>query len=357
MTMRTVLQRTAAVLALLAALLLFAWTGRSTSVGSAAGRAGGPPRVALFVNGTLGDKSFYDAAARGLARAAATGGVRARVIEGGNDPTRWEAALTDLVDSGDFDAVVTGTFTMVGLVEKLAAAYPAARFIVFDASVDFARCRCRNVHAMRFRQAEAAYLAGHLAARLAGVDAPTVGAIGGVQIPVIDDFLLGYSAGAQAARPGLRVLRQYANSFSDPATAKEIAKAMYGQGAAVVFQVAGGSGQGVIEAAAEAGRWVIGVDSDQYLLYKDSHPERAARIVSSVMKNVDVAIERALGELAAGSLRWGDNVSLGLAEGGVGLATGAPGWLALPPVVVDELQALQAGIVAGRVAVPSTLAR
>jgi basic membrane protein A len=299
--------------------------------------------VALFVNGTLGDKSFFDAAARGLRQAGSELGLRVRVIEGGRDPTRWEPALADLADSGDFDLIVTGTFAMVALVQRTAERYPQARFIVFDAQVDPATCRCANVHSMVFRPREAAQLAGALAARVVAREsgtAPILGAVGGLPIPVVDDFIDGFIAGARETDPRVRVLRQYANSFGDPATAKDIAKAMVAQGAGLVFQVAGGSGQGVIEAAAETGRWVIGVDADQHLLYRDAYPQRAARILTSVMKHVDVALLQALRRWRAGELRFGGVESLGLAEGGVSLATSGPGWAALPPADVATLRAM-----------------
>lgn len=336
---RTLARRALIGLVIVAGLFAFAWTGR---VGPA-GPSSNAPRVALFVNGTLGDKSFFDAAARGLRQAGSELGLRVRVIEGGRDPTRWEPALADLADSGDFDLIVTGTFAMVALVQRTAERYPRARFIVFDARVDPAACRCANVHSMVFRPREAAQLAGALAARVVARETgapPVLGTVGGLPIPVVDDFIDGFIAGAKQADPRVRVLRQYANSFGDPATAKDIAKAMVAQGAGLVFQVAGGSGQGVIEAAAETGRWVIGVDADQHLLYRDAYPQRAARILTSVMKHVDVALLQALRRWRAGQLPFGGAESLGLAEGGVSLATSGPGWAALPPAELEALRTM-----------------
>jgi basic membrane protein A len=214
------------------------------------------------------------------------------------------------------------------------------------------------VHSLLFRQREAAFLAGHLAARVvasevrgssatAAAGPITLGAVGGLPIPVVDDFIDGFAAGATHAEPQLRLLRQYANSFSDPATAKDIAKAMYAQGAGLVFQVAGGSGQGVIEAAAETGRWAIGVDSDQYALYREAYPARAAHILSSVLKNVDAGLLQALGQLKQGTLQFGVTSSLGLAEGGVSLAHSGPGWQALPPAFAAEMAALAQAVASG----------
>ena len=216
---------------------------------------------------------------------------------------------------------------------------------------------------MLFRQSEGAYLAGYLASRL-GESANTapggallLGVVGGMQIPVVDDFIVGFIAGAQAAAPRASVKRQYVNSFSDPATAKEMSKALFGQGVSLMFHVAGASGQGVIEAAVEARRLAIGVDSDQYGVYAKSNPEKAKVIMASVLKRVDVAVERAVRLHKAGALPYGRSESLGLAEGGISLlrsphVPAGPGgiWTA-------EIDALTARIKAGEVRVPSLFGR
>ena len=352
----------AALLWLLRALLLL---GCLYGLNALADRLGQPAsgdtrlRVALFINGALGDKSFFDAAARGLDQAARSLPLRARVVEGGVDPTRWQAALNDLADSGEYDVIVAGTFTMAPAIEDLARRYPALRFIVFDAQVDYRRCACANVYSMRFRQNEGAYLAGFLAARLAhdgfARSAPGggLGAVGGMQLPVIEDFLLGFQAGAQAAVPGIAIQVQYANAFSDPAAGKEIARLQFARGASVVFHAAGATGQGVNEAAEEAGRHAIGVDLDQAALYREQHPARAAAIVTSVMKQVDVGLVRALALALDGRLPYGRAESLGLREGGVRLAPRSQVMDRLAPDLAAELARRQAGIVAGRVKVPS----
>ncbi|HKX44838.1 MAG TPA: BMP family ABC transporter substrate-binding protein [Burkholderiaceae bacterium] len=319
-------------------------------------------RVALFINGTLGDKSFFDSAARGLASARATLPVHVKVIEGGTDPTRWQGALTDLADSGDYDLIVTGTYTMVPYVQVLAAQYPQAHFVVFDAAVDYARCPCGNVHSILFRQNEGAYLAGYLAASLdrsglLGVPAARgLGVVGGMQIPVIDDFIVGFRAGALAAAPGIPVLSQYANSFSDPAAGKEIAKAQFSRGVGLVFHAAGATGQGVNEAAREANRYVIGVDMDQYALYRTSNPPLASRIVTSVLKNVDVAIRRAIEQQLQGRLAFGRAESLGLAENGVSLSRQSEALAKAPPEVLQSLDQAERAVIEHRVQVPSAFA-
>jgi len=316
-------------------------------------------RAALFINGTLGDKSFFDSAAHGMQEVRRTLPVAVRVVEGGTDPTRWESALADLADSGDYDVIVVGTFTMVPYVQKLAGQFPAARFIVFDAAVDYGRCGCGNVHSILFRQNEGAYLAGYLAADLVREGLPGVardsglGVVGGMQFPVIEDYIVGFRAGAEAAAPGIHVASQYANGFSDPAAGKEIARAQMEQGAAIVFHAAGASGQGVNEAASEAHRYAIGVDLDQYALYRQSSPAKAAAIVTSVLKNVDVAIERAIALQLQGKLAYGSVESLGLAEHGVSLARHSAVLAQLPAARLERIDAIREDIIAGRIRVPS----
>ncbi|MBB6255182.1 BMP family ABC transporter substrate-binding protein [Nitrospirillum iridis] len=334
-----------------------------TPAGAGARAADGrPQRVAFFVNGALGDKSFFDSAARGLRQAKADLHLATRTIEGGYDPTRWESGLVDLADSGDFPIIVTGTYTMGPLVQKVAPDYPDVTFILFDGVVDYAHCACHNVYSMRFRQNEGGYLAGVLAAGLMrtgaipGAAPGLVGLVGAMPIPVINDFAAGYVAGAQDAAPGITVLRQFANSFSDPAMGKEIAKAQYGQGAGVIFQVAGATGQGVIEAAEETGRYVIGVDSDQAALYRVSSPRRAARILTSVMKNVDTAILRALRLWQQGRLPLGRTESLGLKEGAIGLADNPDAALTVPPAVRAAVAAARQRIIDGTLTVPTAFA-
>jgi len=313
-----------------------------------------PLQVALFVNGTLGDRSFFDSAALGLRRAHAELGMATKTVEAGADPTGWEGALTDLVDGGDYDVIVVGTYTLTPLVEKLAAGYPETKFIFFDGTVDYARCVCGNVYSVLFRQNEGGYLAGVLAARLASDHANArLGIIGGMDIPVVNDYAVGFQAGVRSVDPALVVMTQYANSFTDPATGKEIAKAEYGQGADIIFQIAGASGQGVIEAAAETGHYVIGVDSDQATIYQAASPDRAARIVTSVLKRVDNAVFRALTLASQGALPFGTAESLGLKQGAIGLADNRFTQAIVPAATMAEVRQVETAIEDGRLTVPS----
>ena len=147
-----------------------------------------------------------------------------------------------------------------------------------------------------------------------------IGSVGGQEIPVILDFMVGYEQGAKDTNPDIQVIRQFADSWNDPAKGKELAKAQYSQGADIVFQIAGGTGQGVFEAAAEDGKYAIGVDSDQAVAVAEADPAQAERILTSMLKNVDNSIVRALQMHIDGTLPYGEVENLGIAEGGVGLA-------------------------------------
>jgi basic membrane protein A len=303
----------------------------ASSSGAGAGEtssesAGEPLKIVHFVNGVLGDKSFFDSAQRGVDRAVAELGVEAKTIEAGLDETTWEAALIDTIENEDADIYILGTFQLNSYLTNLADNYPDKHFIIYDAPVDYEACECSNVYSILYKQNEGSYLAGVYAAAMTtqaieGMNAEAIiGSVGGQEIPVILDFMVGYEQGARDTNPDIQVIRQFAGGWNDPAKGKELAKAQYSQGADIVFQIAGGTGQGVFEAAVEDGKFAIGVDSDQALIIQDADPAQAERILTSMLKNVDNSLFRAIQLHLDGSLPYGQIEALGIAEGGVGLA-------------------------------------
>jgi basic membrane protein A len=296
--------------------------------GESAAPSGEPLNVLLFINGSLGDKSFFDSAQRGIDRAVTELGIEADTIETTYDATQWEPALVDALANGDYDVIVLGTSNMVEYVQRIAPQYPDVQFIFFDDTVNYETCEnnCANVYSMLYKQNEGSYLAGVYAAamttqELDGMNADAIiGSVGGQEIPVILDFMVGYEQGAKDTNADIQVIRQFADSWNDPAKGKELTKAQYSQGADIVFQIAGGTGQGVFEAAAEDGKYAIGVDSDQALAVQEADPAQAERILTSMLKNIDNSIVRALQLHIDGTLPYGQVENLGIAEGGVGLA-------------------------------------
>jgi basic membrane protein A len=318
-------------------------------------------KVVLVINGVLGDKSFFDSAQRGIDRAKQELNIEAETIELGVDPAKWEPGLEDVAANKPYDILIAGTFQMRDLVASVAARHPDKRFIIFDTDVDYDKCpnKCENVYSILYKQNEGSYLAGLYAGLMVQQPLPgmtgkrLIGAIGGQDIPVINDFIVGYKQGAKDAGldPEREVLVQYAGGWNDPAKGKEITKAMYRQGASIVFNVAGGTGLGIFEAAAEDGSWAIGVDSDQWLMLKDEKPELAARILTSMLKNVDNSLFRALKLHLEGKLAWGKAESLGIAEGGVGLAKNENYQKLTPEDIKARIEEAEKAILEGRIRV------
>ncbi len=289
-------------------------------------------RVVSVVNGTLGDKSFFDSAQRGMDAIADEYDIEIDTVELGIDPANWEPGLLDVMsDSDSYDILIAGTFQMIDYMAANAHLYPDKYFMFYDAPMPYGNMDvcvegCANVYSMTYAQNQGSFLAGVYAAAITTSmmegtnDAPIIGAVGGQQIPVIDDFIVGYEQGACLVNPDTQSIVQYAGSWNDPARGKEITLAMYEQGADIVFQIAGGTGVGVFEAAHEQEHYAIGVDSDQATIVAETDPDQAERILTSMLKNVDNSIFRAVTLHLEGTLPYGSAESLGIPEGGVGLA-------------------------------------
>ncbi len=289
-------------------------------------------RVKLVLNGTLGDKSFFDSAKRGMDMMTKELGYETKVIEMGYDRNKWEPGLEEAAAADDYDVLIAGTFDMAPYITTIAPKYPNKKFWTFDAGPDFAKCEggCKNVYAVEFKQNEGSYLLGIAMGELVKAktlpnqgDRTKVGIIGGADFPGINDFMVGFKHGFREAGldPEKDVIVQYVggdNPFSNPAKGKEIAKAMYAQGAVLVWGVAGSSGNGAFEAAAEDGMYALGVDSDQYLTIPDA--KQKATIVTSMLKNVDAGLLRAAKLDAAGKLGYGATERVGVADDAVGVA-------------------------------------
>jgi len=308
--------------------------------------------VIQLINGTLGDKSFTDSAHRGLVQASEEFGFKHIVNEAGADPAKWEPAFMDALLDPDIDVIVVGSGDLMDIMVENAPLYPEKYFIMFDNPVDFeeACSDCSNVYAVQYMQNEGSYLAGLYAGLMS--ETGMIGAVGGKDIPVIQDFLVGYKQGAvDAGLAEENVLIQFAESWNDPAKGKELALTMYQQGADYVFQVAGGTGVGVFQAAEEAGKWAIGVDSDQAIIIEETDPEQAAVIATSMLKNVDKSLYRAFKLFYEGNtLAWGTNEALGIPDG-VGLAYNKFYDEYTPQDVKDKIAEMEAKVIAGDIVI------
>jgi basic membrane protein A len=198
--------------------------------------------------------------------------------------------IRGLLDRGVNVILAAGGWYMVDPVDVLAREYPDVLFVLFD---DYAKEYLPNVASVTFKQNEVSFLAGALAAMQSRTE--VVGVIGAIDVPSINDFIVGYEAGARYYNPRIRILKDYIfnhdkqrDPFSNSQVAYNIARDMYqSRNVDVIFQVAGGSGMGVFSAAQSYGRYAIGVYSDQDYLAE-------GYILTSVIKRVDKAIEKVI---------------------------------------------------------------
>jgi basic membrane protein A len=319
-------------------------------------------KVVLYLNGTLGDKSFFDSAASGMERVKKELGITPKVIEGTYDAARWEPDLIQLSE-GDWDVIIAGTWQLQEMLEKLAPKTPNKKWITFDTSVDYSKPGLGNVYSILYKQNEGSFVVGALAAIVTTSKMPlanpqkVIGFLGGMDIQVINDFKVGYEQGAKYIDPAVKVLVSYVGDWADSAKGKELMLAQYDQGADIGFNVAGQAGLGLLDAAKEKKRYAIGVDSDQFLLYKDSDPDKASYIVTSMLKNVGASLYRAIKGTMDGSIKYGAAEALGIAEGGVGVADNENFKKQISEEVRKKIKDLEKKVVSGEIKVDTAFGK
>lgn len=304
-------------------------------------------RVGLvFDVGGRGDKSFNDAAFRGVQRALSELDVEAEFVEPGDGADR-ESGLRLLASRG-FDLIIGVGFVFSDDMLQVAKDYPQR----FFANIDYAKfdehgfvMPPQNMVALKFREEEGSFLVGAVAALSSKTHA--IGFVGGMDIPLIHKFENGYRQGALAVCADCRVLSGYAgtsaDAFKNPAKGKELALAQYGAGADVIFHAAGSTGLGVFEAARERHHRAIGVDSDQW-------DEAPGYLLTSMTKQVDVSVFEVIRSVAIGQFKSGVRV-FGLREGGVDYTYDEPARGMISSEVRARVEALRAQIIAGQLTV------
>jgi basic membrane protein A len=307
-------------------------------------------KIALLLSGNLGDMSFLDSANAGVQEIAQTYNAEVKVIEMGSDSTKYETNVLDASDA-DYDIIIGSGWQLQEPFENVAVDYPDKKYILFDASVDYTKDDYSNVYSITYKANEGSYLAGIMAASMS--ESGIIGFLGGMDGQGINDFLIGYIEGAQYINPDIKVISGYVGSYSDSPKCKEMALAQYSQGADFVFTAAGASGIGTLEAAKEVGKYAIGVDSDQAMLYKDSDIDQANLIPASVMKNVDKTLIRAYQKILDGSLTWGAAENLGLQEDAVGLSDNEFYQKLVPDDIKAKIEDAKEKIISGDITVTS----
>ena len=290
--------------------------------------------------GGINDQSFNQSAWEALERLNDKYGVKVSYLES-VQASDYATNLDKMIDQGN-DFIWGVGFSMADELYTTASMNSEQLFGIIDHS--YGDENLDNVICMMFRNQEASFLVGYVAGKT--TQSNQVGFVGGIGSAIIDQFEYGYRAGVAYAAEELgkeiTVSVQYAESFSDAARAKAIAAKMYTSGCDVIFQAAGNAGNGVIEAAKEADKYVIGVDRDQYSLAPEN-------VLTSALKRVDEAVFLVSKEVMDGKDFGGSTLEYGLTEGTVGIPTENPN---MDPTVYTDTMKVQELIKEGKITVP-----
>ncbi len=308
-------------------------------------------KVALVIaQGGLGDLSYNDLGMKGANQAAIDFGASIKPIESSDVVGQGEQILRNAAKAG-FDLVITLEYSHADPLARVAPDFPKTHFAIINIPV-----KQPNVASVLFKEQEGSFLAGALAAmvednpKIPGIrGTKTIGAIGGTKSKGIDKFLVGYKEGAHYIDKDMKVLTAYSETFGDPAKGKEMSLSMFEQGADIIYQVAGGTGQGVIAAAKETGHYAIGVDSDQDYL-------APGHVLTSMIKRTDMAVYNLIKDECNGNYPAGKTVIYGLKEGGVGLSPMTYTRYMIPKSDLDKLDQIKQKIISGEIKVTDVTA-
>ncbi len=303
-------------------------------------------KVAVVAGGEIGDMGFIDSANGGLERMVNELGLETMIITNHDDNNNNLDILLSAAEEADLIFVIPGYFFDEQLKEVVPQ-FPDKTFVYVDGASSI-----EGMMSVSFKQNEGAFLAGALAALMTtqtealanADDATVVGFMGGADMPVIHDYQVGFDQGAKYAVEGITLVDQYAGTHYDAAIGKETALAMYGQGADIIFQAAGPTGLGLFEAAKEAERYAIGVDTNQ----KGLAPEW---VLASMRKNVGDSIFQFTQAFISGELEAGAALSYGLAENGVGIDYGGMDPDLVPQEIKDKVAEYAQKIIDGEIVV------
>jgi basic membrane protein A and related proteins len=333
--------------------------GTATGGGAAECNADLKVGVAFDIGG-LGDKSFNDSANAGLQQAIADGLVcqdNAIVNEANSTGSDRDQNVQALADAG-MNLVIGVGFSFSPGINTIAPDYPDVNFMIVDG---FATCGTAcgltndaeaipNVADYTFKEQEGSFLVG--AAAVLKCQCETIGFLGGQQgTGLIEKFQAGYEAGAHQIDPNVEILVEYigdsTEAFNDPVKGQQLSTKMYDEGAEIIYHASGASGAGLFNAAVEAQKEAIGVDSDQYLT---ASPEQQPLILTSMIKRVDVAVYNSIEAESNGS--FGGSQVFGMAEDGVDYATSNP--TELTADITEQLDQFKQQIIDGTIVVPDT---
>lgn len=323
-------------------------THSSGSGSSTAAKTSSSFSVAWVMSDNLGDHGFNDSAASGFYKAE-KGGVGAKLLQASpTDPQVWNQNLQAVSQSGKYNLVyVTGD----GLNDDLTTAakqYPNQKYVDLDNSVS-----APNVVSIHYDENEGSYLAGVLAATVSEdpKDFPLskgdkkVALVAGQDIPVIEDFIVGFKQGVKSVDPQITVSISFIGNFNDAQKAEELTKTQFANGADIAYNVAGPAGLGILKAAAETNHYAIGVDSNQNSLYPKN-------IVASMLKQIGSSVYDTITAARNGTQKYGITENYGLSNDGVALILNQS---LVPQSVQQKLDAAKQQVASGQVKVASAI--
>jgi basic membrane protein A and related proteins len=305
--------RTFGALAALATVALAVGCGSSGGGSSSTSAASGKPLVVLVTDvNQLNDHGFNQLAYQGLLKAQRELGIHGAVYQSASA----QAYIPNLSTAArkHADLVISVGFDQANAIAKVAKQFPDTKFAIIDVANGDLAGKPKNVEGLIFKEQEVGYLAGYLAGLIekqSGGSSNTIGSVGGQKQPPVDRYIAGYQAGAKKADPGIKLLNAYSQDWVDQAKCKTAALNQIDAGANVVFQVAGGCGLGVLDAAKEKGVWGVGVDADQSYL--------GPQVLTSAMKRVDTSVYATIQQVLDGKFAGGTDSVFSIKNDGVAL--------------------------------------
>ena len=292
-------------------------------------------------------QGFGQSIVAGLDKAKADFGVEVKLIDTGNRALDYEEQFNNVAKDGQYDLVFVMGWELVDALVKTAEAYPNQRFVFIDGVLDSDKIVYAD-----FSEEEGSFVTGAFAALMADQgssikglgDGKAIGFVGGRDIPVIRNFLRGYEEGAKAAAPDVRVDAVFAGTFDDPAKGSELTMALYGQGNDIVYNVAGPTGEGVLQASAAADKYSIGVDIDQCGV-------APGHVMASMLKRGDIAVYTLIKDEVEGRTVKPGTYSFDLESGGVELLMCPEVADMIPDEVKAKVAELRQGVIDGTITI------
>ena len=303
-----------------------------------------PLRVTMiYPSDCIGDSGYCDSFHIGVRTAEAELGISLTEVAGmESDPAATEMQLREAAQNSDL--VLAAGYQMGAALANVAPDFPDTKFAIFDVVLDIP-----NVASVNYKANEGSFLVGAIAALKS--ESGKIGYIGGADVPLLHEFEAGYIAGVHAVNPDAAVTVEYISEdetgFGMPDRAKEIALAQYASGIDVIYVAAGGSGNGVLEAAREQQKFVIWVDSNGNYL-------EPGIVLTSMVKELSASVIKVISETAAGTFVGGVRY-LGLEDGGVSYAVDEHNQSLLSDEILSRVESLKAQIVAGEIVVPDQI--